>query len=654
MKCEIAERELSARLDGDPNARLDRDLSAHLATCHRCRAFAEGADRLRQQVRREAAEHVPDLVPRIMAEVRREPSLRRAPAVLRLRRPVFAPEWSRAAVAFAAAAVVAALVVVGVPGLRRGPTPALATEIPQQVADASLEIGSYRAIFDIVERNFHARVPVRRFEARVAFESPERFRAQVIDRTDYPEGAWPRNDLALAVDGTRWQIEGPLSCPREGLPNCAVAGEDLRAVTGREPFDGDAPLPTDIVLPVRTLAGTSRVQVVGEGELDDRSIVTLTLAARDAQPLFAFLQTAGLWRPFFPLDEVLVSLDGETLFPLAYEVFPASSPEREVWAVRNGLPLEGDGRAIFQATARSFSVEPQPGTLRAIRRPLVGARDEGFRDASLEDVADEVGYELLVPTETAGLAIYRTGTFVGGARPRDEALISYARGLAWLKIRQTRTWSEPALFGDVGSLAMPVSVPGGGVAYYEPASGRLGRRLSIHADGVDVYVESNLPQSELLEIAGSLPIVGEQIPASWRVRRFPGGIVREHVSLRRVAEAAPYLLMPAFLPPDYRRWAIHLVRAEGEEGVTVYFRRPGAEFDGVGIRLHQSRGTGLPPPMDPDVLSVRVRGEVGRYVPTRSELEWVEDGVYHSIRASGFDLKGLLQIAESLAPSPKQ
>lgn len=650
MKHEIAEREISARLDGNPNPRLDRDLSAHLATCHRCRAFAEGQDRVRRLVRLEPAEPVPDLVPRIMAEVRQEADRRRTPVVLRLRRPAFAPEWRRYALAFVSAAAVAAIIVAGIPGLRRGPTPALASEIPQRVADASREIGSYRATFDIVERNFHARVPVRRLEARVSFRAPERFRADVIDRTKYPEGVWPRNDLVLAVDRDRWQVEGPLTCPREGLPSCTIVGRDVRAVNGREPFDGDALMPTDIVLPVRTLAGTSRVQVVSETDLGDRSTVTVSLAARDAQPLFAFLQMAGLWRPFFPLDQVLVSLDRETLFPLAYEVFPAPSPEREIWAVRNGLPPERPGRAIFQATAGSFSLGPQPNAWRAIRAPLVAVRDEGFRDASLETIARDVGEEPIVPNELGGLRIYRTGTFVGESRPRDEVLISYARGLAWLKIRQTRTWLDRSLFGDVGSLAMPVELPGEGVGYYEPASGRLGRRLSIHAQNLDVYLESNLPQSELLEIAGSLPIDGQQIPASWSVRRFPGGIVREHVSLRAADEAAPYLLVPEFLPAEYRLWAIHLVRAEGERGATIYFRRPGAEFDGVGIRLHQSRGTDLPPPMDPDVLAVRVRGEVGRYVPTRSELEWVENGVYRSLTASGFDLEGLLQIAESLAP----
>jgi hypothetical protein len=80
----------------------------------------------------------------------------------------------------------------------------------------------------------------------------------------------------------------------------------------------------------------------------------------------------------------------------------------------------------------------------------------------------------------------------------------------------------------------------------------------------------------------------------------------------------------------------------------MFFRRPGTELDGVGIRLHQADGEPLPPPVDPDVLAVRVRGVIGRYSPLRAELEWVEDGVYRSLRGTALDLAGLLQVADSL------
>jgi hypothetical protein len=80
----------------------------------------------------------------------------------------------------------------------------------------------------------------------------------------------------------------------------------------------------------------------------------------------------------------------------------------------------------------------------------------------------------------------------------------------------------------------------------------------------------------------------------------------------------------------------------------MFFRRLGTELDGVGIRLHQAVAEPLPPPVDPDVLAVRVRGVIGRYSPLRAELEWVEDDVYRSLRGAAFDVAGLLRVAESL------
>jgi hypothetical protein len=114
---------------------------------------------------------------------------------------------------------------------------------------------------------------------------------------------------------------------------------------------------------------------------------------------------------------------------------------------------------------------------------------------------------------------------------------------------------------------------------------------------------------------------------------------------------APYLLMPSRLPPEYRIASIHVDRS----AVTVHFRRPGAELDGGGIRLHQAEGVGLPPPLEAEVVAVAVRGVTGRYSPIRGELEWVEDGIYRSLGGSSLagsplDLEGLLSVARSLEP----
>ncbi|MGH2663785.1 MAG: hypothetical protein ACRDH8_13485 [Actinomycetota bacterium] len=642
MRCETAELELSARLDGERDPQLDDSLADHVATCARCRAFEARAGRLRKLVRLEPAPPVPDLVPRIMDGVQQN----RVPGTVRRLRPGRpVPAWGRYAAAFAAGALVAALVVGGLPGLRPGPSPALATEIPEGIAEASSEVTAYRATFEITERNYHPRVPRRTFTAEVAFAAPERFRSLVTDTTSYPSTMWPRNDLRLEVDGARWLFEGPRMCPREALPACAPApsksgdlpppgGPNAAApgVTGREPFDGDALMPTDIVLPVRTLAGTDRVRVVGEDRTLGRETVVVELAYRDATPLFAYLQAGGSWRPFFPVDRVLVSLDAETWFPLAYEVRAASSPERDAWAVRNGLPAERSGSLLFEAEARSLSTEavhvPPPPALDA-------PRDEGFRDASREQLPELAGYEPAAPGELLGLRPYRSGTFETTGRPADEVLLSFSRGLSWLKIRQTRTWAQPALFGDVGPLAEPVTL-GPGVGYYEPATASLGRRVSIHAAGLDLYVESNLPRDELLRVAASIPIRGLEAPAGWL----------ERITLAEARRKAPFLLLPTSLPAGYRLAAVQ----PSDGGATVTFRRPDTELDGVGIRLHQSPGDALSPPLEPGVLAVVVRGQTGRYSPERGELEWVEDGIYRSLSGTALDLGGLVAVAESLEP----
>lgn len=593
MRCEAAERELSSRLDAAGDERLDEALTAHLATCHRCRSFRDASARIREVARVRPADPVPDLVPAIMAEAGR------SAVFLRRRR-----EWRRVAVAFAAGVVAAAVVAGGLPGIRRGPSPALATEIPRGIAEASSEVTSYRASYRIVELGFHPAVPRRTFIAEVAFRAPERFRTRITDRTAYPTEAWPRNDVVLAVADGRWMLDAPRGCPREALPVCASGGRDVRTATGRPPFDGQAALPTDIVLPVRSLAGSERVRVRGEAEVLGRPGIVIELAYRDATPLFAYLHAGGVWRPFLPHDRVLVTLEAGSWFPLAYEVRGAA------------------GRAVFRAEARSLEPGPGPGWV-----PFTGtgrARDLGFREAPFAAVADQVP----TPARPAGLRPYRAG------RTADQAVLSFAEGLSWLVVR------SPIHRGDAGPVpavaAERVRIADGGVVYYEPATATAGRRVFIRSAGGSLVLESNLTRAELLDVASSLPGRGSPIPAAELGR----------VSLDEALGAAPYALVPSDLPAEYRLTAATI----DPSGVTFHFRRPGTELDGGGLRLFQAAGVGLPPPMEAEVVAIRVRGLDGRYSPARGELEWVEDGVYRSLGGGALDLRGLLRVAESLGP----
>jgi hypothetical protein len=177
---------------------------------------------------------------------------------------------------------------------------------------------------------------------------------------------------------------------------------------------------------------------------------------------------------------------------------------------------------------------------------------------------------------------------------------------------------------------MPVDLaPGTGL--YEPATSEHGRRMTVLGSGWQIVMETNLTRERLLEVASSLPLVG----------RAPE---RPTLTIDDAHRALPSLLVPAPLPEGYRLWTVET----GRDSATLHYLRPGSELDGTGIRLYQSGGDALPPPLDLEVLGVEVRGIAGRYSAERSELEWVEDGVYRSLQAPAFDLAGLLRIAESL------
>jgi hypothetical protein len=235
--------------------------------------------------------------------------------------------------------------------------------------------------------------------------------------------------------------------------------------------------------------------------------------------------------------------------------------------------------------------------------------------------------------------------------PTDEtarSLIAYADGLAFLNLGETRTWSGDAPFGPVGLQAEEVPLTGGGVAYYEPSTGAHGRRVSIHATGTDLYLESNLPRSELLAAAASLPVQGLPMPDAWRVHRVGGSTV-ERVSLQAARDAAPFPIeLPGTLPDGFGLASVELVDTGYGRGVTLYFRDLDADA-GIGtIRLHVEPSQALPPATSADQSSVDVGDAHGRFTPDRSQLEWIRSGVYHSLDAPGLELPELVAIATSI------
>jgi hypothetical protein len=639
---EQAERLLSARIDGERlSTRANASLEQHLETCAECRAFERGAYRLREAARFEVAPAIPDLVDQVMTAVGAD--VERPRSRLRVVRPAGSPRRSilpRLA-PVAAALVVGALIgslVVGGPWQRPETGSALAaTEVTEGISAAAARLDAYGATFAIDERHLSPEVPERHLTMRVSFEAPERFRLDVVDHTAYPTAATPTN-LKLVVDGSMWYAAGPAPCPTATCP------QRESVVRNRLPFSTAAPTPTDLVLPISTLADADRLTVLGRGTVLGRPAVRVEVPFERAEPLFPFLSIGGDWRPFFPNDRVRIWLDERNWFPLRWDVYPATGAGRDAWALRFGLPDEPSLRTVFSVRALHVSLDtPDAGVFDI---PATNsAQDQGARAVELGDVPRATGFEPVAPSVVGGLDRYRV------VLPRDDAgetLVAYANGLAFLNLGETRSWNGDAPFGPVGVQAEEISLTGGGVAYYEPASRDHGRRIAIHAAGTDLYLESNLPRSQLLAAAAKLPVQGLPMPDAWTHRRV-GSATTVRVSLEAARASVPFPIeLPTALPAGFGLASVELVDAGFGVGVTLYLRDEDADA-GIGtIRLHLEAASALPPATSATQSTVEVGGMQGRFTPDRSQLEWIDGGLYRSLDAPGLALEELLAIATSI------
>jgi Putative zinc-finger len=639
---EQAERLLSARIDGERlSTRASASLEQHLETCAECRAFERGAYRLREAARFEVAPAVPDLVDQVMtavgAERERTRSRLRVVRPARSRRRSIFPRLAPVAAALVVGALIGSLVVGG-PWQRPGTGSALAaTEVTEGISAAAARLDAYQATFAIDERNLSPEVPERHLTMRVSFEAPERFRLDVVDGTDYPIAATPTN-LELVVDGSTWYAAGPAPCPTATCP------QRESVVRNRLPFSTDAPIPTDLVLPISTLTDADRLTVLGRGTVLGRPAVRVEVPFERAEPLFPFLSIGGDWRPFFPSDRVRIWLDERNWLPLRWDVYPATGAERDAWALRFGLPDEPSLRSVFSVRALHVSLDtPDAGVFDIPATD--SSKDQGARAVELGDVRRATGFEPVAPSMVGGLDRYRV------VLPRDDAggtLVAYAEGLAFLNLGETRSWNGDAPFGPVGVQSEEISLTGGGVAYYEPASRDHGRRVAIHAAGTDLYLESNLPRSELLAAAAGLPVQGLPMPDSWTHRRV-GAATVERVSLETARASVPFPIeLPTALPAGFGLASVELVDAGFGAGVTLYLRDEDADA-GIGtIRLHLEAASALPPATSAAQSTVEVGDVRGRFTPDRSQLEWIDGGLYRSLDAPGLELRELLSIATSI------
>jgi outer membrane lipoprotein-sorting protein len=645
---EQAERLISERIDGERIAPKQLvALERHLEGCAECRAFERGAYRLREAARFEVAPAVPDLVEPIMAAVEAEAGPRRPG--LRVVRPMRLPRrrrWLPRLAPAVAAALVGGLVgslVVGGPwwsseDTPQGPAALAAEDVTDGVAAAAMGLTAYEATFAITERNLSPDVSLRELSMNVWFRAPERFRMDVVDHTAYPSPTSP-TDLRLIVNGDSWYLSAPALCPAATCP------QEETSIRNREPFSSAAPAPTDLVLPLTALAQPDAVTVVGREAALGRPAVVVEVPFERAASLFPFLSLGGDWRPFFPNDRVRIWLDETSWFPLRWQVFPAGGHDREAWELRFGLPEEPSRRPVFEVDALSVSLARPDAEVFEVPE-TAEVEDQEARAVRLANVAAETGFEPVAPSEVAGLDLYRV--VIPPSEDAAGSIVTYADGLSFLKVGETRSWSADAPFGAVGVRAEEVALAGGGVAYYEPATADHGRRLSIHAAGTDLYLESNLPREELLRVAATLPVVGLAMPESWRVRETAGAIV-ERVSLEEAASAVSFAVAPpAALPAGFTLASVELARVGTDVGVTLYFRDGEVDLGAGAIRMHLEAARELPPASAPEQFTVEVAGVPGRWTPDRALLEWVVGGVYRSLDAPGLGLEQVLAIAASI------
>lgn len=621
LRCEDVRVELSARLDGEVDAGTAARVDEHLRSCAACRAHETALQAVRRSIRLHAfEEEVPDLTAAVMRRIHTEPRASSGRDVFRFRVRI-------AAVAAAAAA----LVVFGatLPLDTRGDV-ATATEISDNVRAAARALGSYEASFTIIERGWHPEVDARELDAQVWFRAPEDIHVRVEDRTSYPSKAWPTNDYELIANASRLWIEERSACPTQGLPACprpyiTPAPIEQRSVVRRQPFDGTTPLPTDVVVPLSTLTSATGVEVVGTTALLGRPAVQVRMDHRRALPLVSAFQVGGSWREFHPLDPVDVWLDRETWFPLRYEVRTGTSPDRSLWAVRRSLD-DVPGELLLRVVAHSFEITPQ------LSDSLFAAPRSGLvRDGRFHARGAAGGAPIEVPS---GLRPYRAGR-LGGHR-----VWTYSDGLTYLKVT-----SGPADAADIPPEAEELETALGFV-YYQPATYAEGRRIDIIGDRRHVALISNLTRDELIDIASSAELRGRRAPT---VVRRSGDTVVTRAKPRAALAQHAFALEPSILPEGYRS-AASLVTSTGRQRatVTVYYRHPEIESEGMGIRIVQSSRVSFLPPSSEEFFDVEVDGVVGRWSPERGELEWISASVYRAVAVPSGDLATALSIAEGL------
>jgi hypothetical protein len=599
--CTIIRPELSALLDDELDVTTKNAVEDHVGSCDACRAELERLDRTRRFLRARPAEGVPDFATEIEARIRNEGK----------QRPT---EWKTLARIASIAAVIAAVVVATTwPREDRPATVASASEISAELQSAAKVLDAYRAQYSIVERGDPS-APVKRLQASIAYAAPESFRLEVTAPTD--GGARASNEYTVVANPRAWSID--------------EAGS-RRVVIHRQPFDQSVSVPTDLILPLDSLADAEAFRVIGREVVAGFDTYRIRLPFGTAAPLISALQPGGEWRPFHPTDQVDIWLASATWFPVQFDVRAGASRDRSMWAAGEGLSDES-GDLLLHVQLNDFS-EPDSIAREEFRVEQTGiVSDSRFSSQGL----DSAGAMVPGLDAPAGLRLYRAGR-----TGNNGTVVAYSDGMSWLRVS-----SSPGQgFESVLSRAPEeIDLGQGRWAYYLPASESTQRRLTLMSVDRTVTFEGNVPRARLVDAASDSDVAGTRAP---RVFEHANGVKTRFLGDAKAA-AFGFASTPRWLPPGYLRSSSTATVGTDATTVTTIYRRSESEFEGSGIRITQTKGVTLLTPSAERSIELSLADGEARWSSVRGELEWISEGVYRAVAVPSAELSIALKVAEGM------
>ena len=664
-----ARERLSLELDGELDAALASELQVHLARCADCAHHRDALVALRRDLRDEDVT-APDVRAGVLAAIAAStrgahpeagPTTVAEPGPALTSLSVFGhhvedpvrPDGERVAVVverggwtrgrrwLPVAACLAIGLIIGsvlVGGFRSPSNPA-AAQVPERIAAAQFAVTSMSARLEVTERGWHASVPTRSYAGTIDYQAPDDLALHLEDTTSYPSAAWVPNDVDLVRTGDQWWAQGPRDCASAAQPGCTSPEPRLQVIDNLGPFADGAPVPLDLVVPVRSFLRSPEPPALGSRTIDGREAVGVEVSAAQVAPLLDGLRPAGNLRQFFPTDVVALWLDAASWSPLRIEVRASADPDRRTWAVDHGY-VDQPGDEVLTVVVRDLAInegiEVTPVEWGPEVQPMNGVR----RDAGFVPIVDGatasgsvppglIGVELDPAALPAGLAPWTTGTF-GLGTAHETVVQTWFGGSGWLKVASTTGWDGTSLFGDLGSPVRRTTAPDGSVRY----SNLDGTRHAIHAGGVDVVVTGSLDDETLATVVAGLDVRGIPVPEDWSD------------AATETIESATDLLPGLLVPGADAAFDEAAVRADGNVVTQAY-----AGAGSRGFVVVEAPGERLAPPLDMAVAGVVVRGVDGRFSASRGELEWVEGDRIHRLTSSTLSRAELLRVAEAMIPA---